>query len=138
MTGVFSSFFGLRDNPFRVNPDPRYLFLTQQTQDSLAQLIEGIRARKGLMVLTGEVGTGKTVLLNRLMEWLDSERIPKAFIFNSHLKVSDLFDMILKDFGVPFVAQRGTPLAAFTNWLEDRYRAGETAVLIVDEARGSR
>ena len=136
MTGVFSSFFGLRDNPFRVNPDPRYLFLTQQTQDSLAQLIEGIRARKGLMVLTGEVGTGKTVLLNRLMEWLDSERIPKAFIFNSHLKVSDLFDMILKDFGVPFVAQRGTPLAAFTNWLEDRYRAGETAVLIVDEAQG--
>ncbi|MGA7223757.1 MAG: AAA family ATPase [Candidatus Acidiferrales bacterium] len=135
MTGVFSSFFGLRDNPFRVNPDPRYLFLTQQTQDSLEQLIEGIRARKGLMVLTGEVGTGKTVLLNRLMEWLDSERIPKAFIFNSHLRVSELFDMILKDFGVPFVAQRGTPLAAFTNWLEDRYRAGETAVLIVDEAQ---
>jgi general secretion pathway protein A len=136
MTGVFSSFFGLQDNPFRVNPDPRYLFLTQQTQDSLDQLIEGIRARKGLMLLTGEVGTGKTVLLNRLMEWLDQERIPKAFIFNSHLKVSELFDMILKDFGVPFGAQRGTPLAAFTNWLEDRYRAGETAVLIVDEAQG--
>ncbi|MGC2001735.1 MAG: AAA family ATPase [Candidatus Acidiferrales bacterium] len=136
MTGVFSSFFGLQDNPFRVNPDPRYLFLTQQTQDSLDQLIEGIRARKGLMLLTGEVGTGKTVLLNRLTEWLDSERIPKAFIFNSHLKVSELFDMILKDFAVPFVAQRGTPLGAFTNWLEDRYRAGETAVLIVDEAQG--
>ncbi len=136
MTGVFSSFFGLQDNPFRVNPDPRYLFLTRQTQDSLDQLIEGIRARKGLMLLTGEVGTGKTVLLNRLMEWLDQERIPKAFIFNSHLKVGELFDMILKDFGVPFVAQRGTPLAAFTNWLEDRYRAGETAVLIVDEAQG--
>jgi general secretion pathway protein A len=136
MTGVFSSFFGLRDNPFRVNPDPRYIFLTHQTQDSLEQLTEGIRARKGLMLLTGEVGTGKTVLVNRLMEWLDHERIPRAFIFNSHLKVSELFDLILKDFGVPFVAQRGTPLAAFTSWLEDRYRAGETAVLIVDEAQG--
>jgi general secretion pathway protein A len=136
MTGVFSSFFGLRDNPFRANPDPRYLFLTQQTQDSLDQLMDGIRARKGLMLLTGEVGTGKTVLLNRLMEWLDRERIPKAFIFNSHLKVSELFDLILKDFGISSVAQRGAPSIAFTNWLQDRYRAGGTAVLIVDEAQG--
>ncbi|MFZ0882967.1 MAG: AAA family ATPase [Candidatus Acidiferrales bacterium] len=136
MTAVFSTFFGLQDNPFRANPDPRYLFLTQQTQDSLDQLIQGISARKGLMLLTGEVGTGKTVLLNRLMEWLDQERIPKAFIFNSHLKVNELFDLILQDFGISSVAQRGAPFAAFTNWLEDRYRAGETAVLIVDEAQG--
>jgi general secretion pathway protein A len=136
MTGPFASFFGLEDNPFRANPDPRYLHLTQQTQESLDQLIEGIRARKGLLLLTGEVGTGKTVLLNRLMEWLDHERIPKAFILNSHLKVNDLFDLILADFGIPFVAQRGTPLAHFTSWLQDRYCAGETPVLIVDEAQG--
>jgi general secretion pathway protein A len=136
MTGPFSSFFGLADNPFRANPDPRYLFLTQQTQESLDQLMEGIRARKGLLLLTGEVGTGKTLLLNHLMEWLDHERIPKAFIFNSHLKVSELFDVILTDFGIPFVPQRGTPLAHFTDWLQDRFCAGETAVLIVDEAQG--
>jgi general secretion pathway protein A len=136
MTGPFSSFFGLADNPFRANPDPRYLFLTQQTQESLDQLMEGIRARKGLLLLTGEVGTGKTLLLNHLMEWLDHERIPKAFIFNSHLKVSELFDLILTDFGIPFVPQRGTPLAHFTDWLQDRFCAGETAVLIVDEAQG--
>jgi general secretion pathway protein A len=136
MTGPFSSFFGLADNPFRANPDPRYLFLTQQTQESLDQLMEGIRAHKGLLLLTGEVGTGKTLLLNHLMEWLDHERIPKAFIFNSHLKVSELFDLILTDFGIPFVPQRGTPLAHFTDWLQDRFCAGETAVLIVDEAQG--
>jgi general secretion pathway protein A len=136
MTGPFSSFFGLADNPFRANPDPRYLVLTQQTQESLDQLIEGIRSRKGLLLLTGEVGTGKTLLLNRLMEWLDQERIPKAFIFNSHMKVSELFDLILTDFGIPFTPQRGTPLAHFTNWLQDRFCAGETAVLIVDEAQG--
>jgi general secretion pathway protein A len=136
MTGPFSNFFGLHDNPFRANPDPRYLVLTQQTQDSLDQLVEGIRSRKGLLLLTGEVGTGKTLLLNHLIEWLDRERIPKAFIFNSHLKVSELFDLILTDFGIPFLAQRGTPLVHFTSWLQDRFRAGETAVLIVDEAQG--
>ena len=136
MTGPFSSFLGLDDNPFRANPDPRYLVLTQQTRESLDQLIEGIRARKGLLLVTGEVGTGKTLLLNHLMEWLDRERVPKAFIFNSHLKVSELFDLILTDFGIPFVPQRGTPLAHFTSWLRDRYCAGETAVLIVDEAQG--
>jgi general secretion pathway protein A len=136
MTGPFSSFFGLRDNPFRANPDPRYLVLTRRTQDSLDELIEGIRGRKGLLLLTGEVGTGKTLLLNHLMEWLDRERIPKAFIFNSHLKVNEVFDLILTDFGIPFVAQRGTPLAHFTSWLQDRFRAGQTAVLIVDEAQG--
>jgi general secretion pathway protein A len=136
MPGPFSSFFDLRDNPFRANPDPRYLFLTQQTKENLDQIIEGIRARKGLLLLTGEVGTGKTVLLNRLMEWLAQERIPKAFIFNSHLKADELLDLVLADFGVPFNANRGTPLAHLHSWLQDRCCAGQTPVLFVDEAQG--
>ena len=136
MTGPFSSFFDLRDNPFRANPDPRYLFLTQQAKETLNQIIEGIRGRKGLLLLTGEVGTGKTVLLNRLMEWLEQERIPKSFIFNSHLKASELLELILADFGVPFNAQRGTPLAHLHSWLQDRFCAGQTPVLFVDEAQG--
>jgi general secretion pathway protein A len=136
MLGPFSNFFDLRDNPFRANPDPRYLFLTQQTKENLDQIIEAIRARKGLLLLTGEVGTGKTVLLNRLMEWLEQERIPKAFIYNSHVKVSELLDLILADFAVPFNAQRGTPLAHLHSWLQDRHCAGQTPVLFVDEAQG--
>ncbi len=112
MTGPYSSFFELRDNPFRANPDPHYLFLTQQTQKSLEQLMNGIRERKGLMLLTGEVGTGKTVLLNRLREWLRQEQMPTAFIFNSHLKASDLLDLVLADFGIPLLALRGSPLTA--------------------------
>src|SRR5271156_590112 len=136
MTGPFSSFFDLRDHPFRANPDPRYLFLTQQAKQTLDQIIEGIRARKGLLLLTGEVGTGKTVLLHRLMAWLEQERIPKAFIFNSHLKASEMLDLILADFGVPFNANRGTPLAHLHSWLQDRYCAGQTPVLFVDEAQG--
>jgi general secretion pathway protein A len=136
MTGPFSSFFDLRDNPFRANPDPRYLFLTQQTKEILDQIIDGIRGRKGLLLLTGEVGTGKTVLLNRLMEWLEQERTPKAFIFNSHMKASELLDLVLADFGVPFSANRGAPLAHLHTWLQDRHCAGQTPVLFVDEAQG--
>jgi general secretion pathway protein A len=136
MPGQFSSFFDLRDNPFRANPDPRYLYLTQQTKETLEQIIEGIRTRKGLLLLTGEVGTGKTVLLNRLMEWLEQERIPKAFIFNSHLKASEVLELILADFGIPFNANRGTPLAHLHSWLQDRSCAGQTPVLFVDEAQG--
>jgi general secretion pathway protein A len=136
MLGPFSSFFDLRDNPFRANPDPRYLFLTQQTKENLNQIIEAIRARKGLLLLTGEVGTGKTVLLNRLMEWLEQERIPKAFIFNSHIRASELLDLILADFAVPFNPQRGTPLAHLHSWLQDRHCAGQSPVLFVDEAQG--
>jgi general secretion pathway protein A len=136
MTGPFSSFFGLRDNPFRANPDPRYLFLTRQAKKNLDQIIEGIRTRKGLLLLTGEVGTGKTVLLNRLMEWLEHEHLAKAFIFNSHVKASEMLDLIIADFGVPFNAQRGTPLAHLHSWLQDRHCAGQTPVLFVDEAQG--
>jgi len=136
MSGQYSSFFDLRDNPFRANPDPRYLFLTRQSKETLDQIIEGIRGRKGLLLLTGEVGTGKTVLLNRLMEWLEQERIPKAFIFNSHLKASEVLELTLADFGIPFNANRGTPLAHLVSWLQDRNCAGQTPVLFVDEAQG--
>lgn len=138
MTGPFCSFFQLRDNPFRANPDPRYLFLTADGQRSVEEIMEGIRACRGLLLLTGEVGTGKTVLIHRLLERLAQQGTPRAFIFNSHLNVNELFELILAEFGIPFVAQRGTPLAHLNSWLHDRFRAGQTPVLFVDEAQGLR
>src|ERR1700722_6605217 len=98
---MYKRFFELNENPFNVNPDPRYLFLTHQTREALDELTYGIRARKGLIVLTGEVGTGKTTLLNKLLDWLHMQKEPTAFIFNSHLETDHLFDFILADFGVP-------------------------------------
>jgi len=134
---MYKHFFGLRENPFNVNPDPRYLFLTPQTQEALDELTYGIQARKGLILLTGEVGTGKTTMINRLLDWLRQQQTPTAFIFNSHLEISHLFDFILADFGVPFDARlKGNAVMRLNQWLFERYRAGETPVIIVDEAQG--
>jgi type II secretory pathway predicted ATPase ExeA len=133
---MYQNFFGLRESPFNVNPDPRYLYMTKQTQEALACLTYGVRTRKGFIVLTGEVGTGKTTLLNRLLDWLRNERVATAFIFNSRLSVSQVFDFMMADFGIPCDSrEKSQVLLRLNQWLLERYKAGETAVLIIDEAQ---
>jgi general secretion pathway protein A len=134
---VYKSFFGLKKNPFNVNPDPSYLYLTSQTRRTLDELTYGIESRKGLMLLTGEAGTGKTTLVNHLLLWLDHQRARSAFIFNSHLDSEQLFDFIFSEFEIPVTPQaKGNPLLAFNDWLLARYRARDLVVLIVDEGQG--
>jgi type II secretory pathway predicted ATPase ExeA len=133
---MYKQFFGLKENPFNVNPDPRYLFLTGHTQEALACLTYGIETRKGFILLTGEVGTGKTTLINKLLEWLHKERVFTAFVFNPRLSVSQFFDFMMADFGIPCEThQKGQMLLKLNQWLLDRYQAGERAVLVVDEAQ---
>ncbi len=133
---MYKEFFGLRANPFNVNPDPRYLFLTRHTEEALACLTYGIQSRKGFVLLTGEVGTGKTTLINKLLEWLRTQQMATAFIFNSRLDVPQFLDYMMTDFGIPGEnREKSQVLVRLYNWLLDRYRAGETAVLIVDEAQ---
>lgn len=133
---MYQKFFGLRESPFNVNPDPRYLFMTKQIQEALAGLTYGIQNRKGFILLTGEVGTGKTTLLNRLLDWLRGQKVATAYIFNSQLEVNHLFDFIMADFEIPYESrEKSQVLLRLNQWLLERYRAGETAVLIVDEAQ---
>ncbi len=133
---MYQRFFGLKESPFNVNPDPRYLFLTRQIQEALAGLTYGIQNRKGFILLTGEVGTGKTTLLNRLLGWLRGQRMATAYIFNSRLGVNDLFDLMLAEFEIPCESREKSQIVLRLNqWLLERYRTGETAVLIVDEAQ---
>jgi general secretion pathway protein A len=133
---MYKKFFGLQENPFNVNPDPRYLYLTPNTQEALACLTYGIETRKGFILLTGEVGTGKTTLINKLLEWLHKERVFTAFVFNPRLSVSQFFDFMMADFGIPCESrQKGQMLLKLNQWLLDRYQAGERAVLVVDEAQ---
>jgi general secretion pathway protein A len=134
---MYKNFFGLRDSPFNFSPDPRYLYLTKSTQEALSALTYGIQGRKGFLLLTGEVGTGKTTLLNRVLDWLREQDIASSFVFNSELQnVSQLFDFMMADLGIPCESrQKSQILMKLNEWLLQRYRAGKTTVLIVDEAQ---
>jgi type II secretory pathway predicted ATPase ExeA len=133
---MYQKFFGLRESPFNVNPDPQYLFLTPSTREALANLAYGIRGRKGIILMTGEVGTGKTTLLHALLDWLRRGQAVTSFIFNTQLSVTEFFDCLMADFGIPCSSpSKGHVLMRLNRWLLDRYRARETAVLIVDEAQ---
>jgi general secretion pathway protein A len=133
---MYKSFYGLKENPFNVNPDPRFLFLTKQIEEALTGLMYGIQTRKGFITLTGEVGTGKTTLINRLLDWLHHRRARTAFLFNSRMNSSQLFDFILAEFDIACESKsKSQQLLKLNHWLLERYRDGETVVLIIDEAQ---
>src|SRR5258706_9415856 len=133
---MYKSFYGLKESPFNVNPDPRYLFLTKPIEEALASLMYGIQTRKGFILLSGEVGTGKTTLINRVLDWLHQQTMRTAFIFNSRMNTTHLFDFILSEFEIPCDSRsKSQQLMKLNQWLLERYRSGETAVLIIDEAQ---
>jgi general secretion pathway protein A len=133
---MYKSFFGLKENPFNVNPDPRFLYFTKQIEETLTGLMYGIQTRKGFITLTGEVGTGKTTLINRLLDWLHHRRARTAFLFNSRMNTNQLFDFILAEFDIACESKsKSQQLMKLNHWLLDRYRSGETVVLIIDEAQ---
>jgi general secretion pathway protein A len=133
---MYKAFFGLKENPFNINTDPRYLYLTERTQEALNCLTYGIEARKGFILLTGEVGTGKTTILNKLLDSLHQQRAATAFVFNPRMTASQLFDYMIADFGIPCKSRaRSHVLFKLNQWLLDRYQAGEQTVLVVDEAQ---
>ncbi len=133
---MYNAFFGLHSSPFNVNPDPRFLFLTRSAQEALASLSYGIQMRQGFVLLTGEVGTGKTTLLNRLLDWLRRERVTTAFIFNPTVNVPQFFDLVMADFGLGCVSiEKSRMLLRLNTWLLQRHRAGGTTVLLIDEAQ---
>jgi type II secretory pathway predicted ATPase ExeA len=134
---MYKNFFGLRELPFNFSPDHRYLYWTQAAQEALSSLTYGIESRKGFILLTGEVGTGKTTLLNGLLDWLREHDVATAFVFNSQLSsAKQLFDFMMADFGISCETRlKSQVLLKLNQWLLERYRAGKTTVLIVDEAQ---
>jgi len=130
------NFLGLREDPFHVSPDPRFYFSTPAHESALAELLFGIETRQGFMVLTGEAGTGKTCLLNQVLDWLHQCGRSSAFIFHTHIEPIGLLRFILRDFGVPCQSKSKSELiAALHTWLLERHTAGDLPVLILDEAQ---
>jgi general secretion pathway protein A len=133
---MYHKFFGLRENPFNINPDPRYLFMTRHTQEALACLMYGIQTRKGFILLTGEVGTGKTTVINKTLDWARQENVATAFIFNPRLNETEFFDFMMADFGISCDSQlKSRILLRLNQWLLERHRQGQRAVLVIDEAQ---
>lgn len=132
---MYLAFYGLRERPFNTTPDPRFLYLTPGHREALAQLIYGVQEHKGFIVLTGEVGTGKTTLLRALLQRLDGTTAV-AMITNCTLPFDGLLEYMLEDFGIgkggETHAQR---LFALNVFLIERLRAGQNTVLILDEAQ---
>jgi type II secretory pathway predicted ATPase ExeA len=133
---MYKSFFGLRVLPFGASPDPRFLYMMPQIRESLACLQYCIATRKGFVVMTGEVGTGKTTLLKAVLSTFSKNRVSSAFVFNPRLDVLDFLEFVLTDFGIPPTTRtKSGMLLQLNRWLIERFRERGLCVIVVDEAQ---
>src|SRR5438270_2492276 len=132
---MYNAFFGFTQNPFNMSPDPSFLFRSTKHEEALANLIYGVQSRKGFIALTGEVGTGKTTMLECLRDFLNSQQIAFASLFNSRLTVEQFFELLAYDLDLRCNRLSKTEvLLSLNNMLLERAGAGRTTVLIIDEA----
>jgi putative secretion ATPase (PEP-CTERM system associated) len=133
---MYLEFFGLQEKPFGLTPDPKFLFLSGQHREALDHLLYGIKQKEGFVVISGDIGTGKTTLCRALLERLDAETVTTALIFNPLLAEEELLRAILEDFKLP---AKGTTrkdlLDELNHFLLKELTAGKTVVLIIDEAQ---
>jgi general secretion pathway protein A len=132
----FLRHFGLQRNPFAVSPNPQTFYSTAVHDEALVQLMFGTNTRQGLMVLTGEPGTGKTTILHYFLDWLQqTQHYSTAYIFHTLLPSLDLLRLILRDFGIPCdFPSKGELLIALTDWVKQRHKVGDCPVILIDEA----
>ena len=132
---MYQSFFSLHEDPFSITPNPRFLFRSQSHQEALGYLLHGIEERQGFIAITGEVGTGKTLLCRTLLDHVGGN-VRTALIFNSFLSELDLLRSINEDFGIAASgATRKELIDTLQGYLIREFSAGRNAVLIIDEAQ---
>ena len=133
---MYYEHFGLKENPFHTTPDPRYLYLSRGHQEAMDHLVYGITQRKGFVMITGGVGTGKTTLLRSLLADLD-RNVKTALIINPFLSAEDLLPTICDEFGIQAPESPGKKgfLDAINTFLLDSFSQGRNVVLLLDEAQ---
>src|SRR6195256_1364707 len=132
---MYNAFFGFSESPFSLSPDPAFFYRSERHEEALANLVYGVQARKGFIVLSGEVGTGKTTMLECLRDYLEAQYIEFAFLFNSRINVEQFFEMIAYDLDLPCQRTSKTDvLFALNQLLVEQAQEGRTVVVIVDEA----
>ena len=136
---MYKAFFGLARNPFEISPDPYFFYPTARHNEALANLYYGIRKQKGFVVVTGEVGTGKSLLVRCLMQTLRQSNLAFAYVFNTRLNSSEFLEYVLGDLGLKHNgSSKSEVLRILNTFLVDRHRRGLTTALIVDEAQDLR
>ena len=132
---MYNSYFGFLESPFSVTPDPRFFYTNSFYQEAYATLRYGIEAKKGFIVITGEVGTGKTTLLRKLLRSLENT-VHSVFIFNTDLSFPELLRLTLHDLGLaPKDASKVTMLQQLNDYLIKQLKQGHTVAALIDEAQ---
>lgn len=132
---MYRAFYGLREKPFNLTPDPRFLYLSEKHKEAFAHLLYGIRSRTGFVMVTGEIGTGKTTICRNLLNQLD-EDTELAFIFNPMLSPLELLKKIASEFGVDSKGANTLELTEELNqYLLEAAAKGKNCVLLIDEAQ---
>ncbi len=132
---MYCKFYGLNEKPFNVTSDPTFFFSSRKHEEALSHLFYGVTQRKGIIVITGEIGTGKTTLCRFFLDRV-KENTKTAFIFNAHVSESQLLEAIMRDFGIKIKDKaRLSFIWEFNNFLLKEAQAGNNVVLIIDEAQ---
>jgi general secretion pathway protein A len=134
---MYEKFFGLKENPFSIAPDPRYLYMSERHRDALAHLLFGIEREGGVVVLTGEVGTGKTTLCRYFLQRLP-DNVEMAFILHPKLTARELLSAICGEFGIggiPPLSNTKVLVDAIHAFLLEKHAAGIHLALLIDEAQ---
>ncbi len=136
---MYKQYFGLTRNPFEISPDPYFYHPTPRHNEALANLHYGVGRRKGFIVITGEVGTGKTLLVRCLLSELRKNDIAFGYVFNPLLPVVEFFQYIMADLGLPYSGRNKTEMLLDLNrFLIQRHARGLITALVVDEAQALR
>lgn len=132
---MYLPYFNLQEPPFNLTPDPRFLYLSAQHDEALSHLLYGVHERKGFIEITGEVGTGKTLLCRALLDQLD-DSVSTALVFNSYLGQRELLQAICRDFGLPAdIDTRAELVERLNAYLLSQFSIGRNAVVVIDEAQ---
>jgi general secretion pathway protein A len=132
---MYRAYFHLKRHPFEITPDPSFLFATRRHNEALASLYYGVQRRKGFVVMTGEVGTGKTLLVRCLLQLLGSANIAYAYVFNPLLSPLEFLQYIAGDFQLPVAGKsKSEILLELGSFLIARHQKGLVTVLVLDEA----
>jgi general secretion pathway protein A len=134
---MYTQFFGLSQEPFNLNPDPKFLYLARSHIEAFSSMMAGIKERKGIIVITGEPGVGKTLLIYALLKDL-TDKVKTAFIFNPTLGFQNILEYILSDLHVRFDEREknlNSLLARFREYLNERLVREETVTVVIDEAQ---